>query len=86
MKKIGAKFDPAGSPWARSSGAMVRRGERGSSGELLSADQQRRIDDYWRAELARIGCDFPYDAEFGSSAGEATVPAAAVELRPVPIA
>jgi hypothetical protein len=86
MKKIGAKFDPAGSLWARSRGAMVRRGERGSSGELLTAEQQRRIDDYWRAELARIGCDFPYDAEFVSPAGEATLPAATVELRPVPIA
>ena len=64
MKKIGHKFDPAGSPWSNPRGAMMRRGERGSAGELLSAADQRRIDDYWRAELTRIGCDFPYDAEF----------------------
>ena len=64
MKKIGHKFDPTGSLWSSSRGAMMRRGERGSSGELLSASDQRRIDDYWRAELTRIGCDFPYDVEF----------------------
>jgi len=64
MKKAGHKFDPPDSPWSTSRGAMVRRGERGSSGELLSAADQRRIDDYWRAELTRIRCDFPYDAEF----------------------
>jgi hypothetical protein len=64
MKKNGHKFDPAGSPWSNARGAMVRRGERGSAGELLSAADQRRIDDYWRAELTRMGCDFPYDTEF----------------------
>lgn len=64
MKRIGHRFDPPGSPWSSSRGAMMRRGERGSAGELLSAADQRRIDDYWRAELTRIGCDFPYDAEF----------------------
>lgn len=64
MKKIGHKFDPPGAPWSNGSGAMIRRGQRGASGELLSAADQRRIDDYWRAELARIDCDFPYDREF----------------------
>jgi hypothetical protein len=66
MKTIGHKFDALGSPWAKGArGAMIRRGERGSSSELLTAEQQRRIDDYWRAELARLGCDFPYDDAFG---------------------
>ena len=64
MKKIGDKFDAPGSPWSNSRGAMMRRGQRGSAGELLSPADQRRIDDYWRAELARIACDFPYDMEF----------------------
>jgi hypothetical protein len=64
MKKIGAKFDPAGPPWASSRGAMIRRGERGKSGELLSPAEQQRIDDYWRAELAKLGSDFPYDEAF----------------------
>jgi hypothetical protein len=67
MKLIGQKFDAPGAPWASGQGAMMRRGERGASGELLSAEQQRRIDDYWRAELERIGCDFPYDAAFGTA-------------------
>jgi hypothetical protein len=64
MKKIGHKFDAPGSPWSSARGAMMRRGERGTSGELLSVEDQRRIDDYWRAELARIDCDFPYATEF----------------------
>lgn len=46
---------------------MVRRGESGGSAELLSYEQQRRIDDYWRAELERLGCAFPYDAAFGAA-------------------
>lgn len=65
MKSIGAKFDAPGAPWASSAGSMLRKGESGSSGEMLSAEQQRRIDDYWRAELAALGCDFPYDEAFG---------------------
>lgn len=44
----------------RSSFAYMRRIE------LITRDQQRRIDDYWRAELERIGCDFPYDAAFNA--------------------
>ena len=27
--------------------------------------QQQQIDDHCRAELKRLGCDFPYDAAFG---------------------
>jgi hypothetical protein len=69
MKTISRKFDAVGSPWASGggAGAMMRRGERGTSGELLSAADQRRIDDFWRAELKRIGSDFPYDEAFGAS-------------------
>ena len=65
MKKIGHKFDAPGAPWAKSGGAMMRRGQSGTSAELISAAQQRRIDDYWRGQLAGLGCDFPYDAQFG---------------------
>jgi hypothetical protein len=64
MKKIGAKFDPSGPPWASQKGAMMRRGERGKSSELLSPAEQQRIDDYWRAQLANLGSDFPYDHAF----------------------
>jgi len=64
MKKIEHKFEAPGAPWGNAKGSMMRRGESGASGELIDAEQQRRIDDYWRAELERIGCDFPYDAAF----------------------
>jgi hypothetical protein len=64
MKRIGHKFEAPGAPWANPSGSMMRRGESGRSAELISPEQQRRIDDYWRAELVRLECDFPYDAEF----------------------
>jgi sulfotransferase family protein len=67
MKKIGAKFDPAGPPWASSKGAMIRRGERGKSGELLSSADQKRVDDYWRGELAKLHSDFPYDEAFAKA-------------------
>lgn len=67
MKAIGEKFDSTGlsPPWAQSHGTMVRRGRVGGSGELLSQDQQRRIDAYWRDELHRLGSDFPYDDHYG---------------------
>jgi hypothetical protein len=68
MKRIGQKFDAPGAPWASAAGAMFRRGQRGASAELLSPADQRRIDDYWRAELQRLGCDFPYDEAFGVTA------------------
>jgi aryl sulfotransferase len=68
MKKIEDKFDPRGAPWASTRGAMIRRGERGKSGELLSLADQERIDDYWRAELRKVGSDFPYDEAFAKAA------------------
>jgi hypothetical protein len=65
MKAAVTKFEPGRMvPWAKE-GAMVRRGTSGGSGELLTAEQQQRIDDHCRAELRRLGCDFPYDAVFG---------------------
>ena len=67
MKAHSAQFDTRGlsPPWAKPKGAMVRRGETGSANELLSAAEADRIDDYCRAELERLGCDFPYDTAFG---------------------
>jgi hypothetical protein len=66
MKSIGDKFDTFGlsPPWAAPKGAMVRRGQSGTASELLTPADQTRIDDYWRAELQRIGSDFPYDESF----------------------
>lgn len=67
MKANGRKFDTRGlsPPWASARGAMVRRGERGGANEMLSGADLRRIDDYWRAELDKLGSDFPYDEAFG---------------------
>ena len=40
---------------------MIRKGSQGGSSELLTQAQQRRIDEYFIAELARLGSDFPYE-------------------------
>jgi hypothetical protein len=74
MKKIGNRFDPAGAPWASARGAMMRRGDRGTSGELISAADQRRIDDYWKSELRKLGSDFPYDEAFAPASGTSSPP------------
>ena len=69
MKTISAKFDfMKMTPWAKPEGAMVRRGQRGASDELLSPAMQARLDDHFRTELKRLGCDFPYDEAFGPGA------------------
>jgi hypothetical protein len=65
MKGVGFKFEPGQVvPWG-SSEYMIRKGTSGGAGELLTPEQQRRIDDYCRAELERLRCDFPYDETFG---------------------
>jgi hypothetical protein len=71
MKTIGHKFDSPGAPWGKPAGSMMRRGKSGGSAELLTPEQQRHIDEYWRAELAKLECDFPYDEAFAvADAGE----------------
>lgn len=47
-------------PWSIDT-PMVRKGAQGGSSELLTQAQQRRIDDYFRSELKRLGSEFPYD-------------------------
>jgi hypothetical protein len=69
MKTITHKYDFIKTfPWSKPEGANVRRGKRGGADELLSPELQKRIDDYFRAELKRLGCDFPYDQAFGTRA------------------
>lgn len=79
MKQIGHKFDTAwfAPPWARARGAMIRRGQSGSCGELLSEPEQRLIDRYCSSELERLGSDFDYHANFARGGGAA--PAAAAQ-------
>jgi Sulfotransferase domain len=43
---------------------MSHEGVTGRSGEWLEARFRQRIDEHFRAELRRLGCDFPYDAMF----------------------
>jgi hypothetical protein len=63
MKSIDEKFVPmpkGALPWGDME--MMRQGKSGNSGELLSGEQQKRIDAHCQAELARMGSDFPYAA------------------------
>jgi hypothetical protein len=65
MKTIEHKFETGMMvPWAQPHGAMIRRGQRSGSHELLTAELQQQIDEHCRAELKRLGCDFPYDEAF----------------------
>lgn len=65
MKAIARKFDfVKGAPWTKQEGATIRRGQKGGSSELLLPALQKRIDDYFRGELKRLKCDFPYDEAF----------------------
>ena len=47
-------------PWLPE-GAMMRKGVQGGSSELLSRDRQKEMDAHFRAELRRLGSDFPYE-------------------------
>jgi hypothetical protein len=68
MKAEDARFGPGMVvPWGRPEGAMMRRGASGGSAELLTPEQQARIDAWCAAELERLGSDFPYSATFGAS-------------------
>lgn len=73
MRKIDHKFnlvvpfikrDPEG-------GVMIRRGQSGGSSELITLEQQARIDKFCQEELRRLGCDFPYAMQFTLAAPKA---------------
>jgi hypothetical protein len=65
MKGVEHKFNPPPvTSMAYGEAKMIRKGQSGASSELLTLEQQRRIDDYCRAELKRLGSDFPYDEMF----------------------
>jgi Sulfotransferase domain len=61
MKTIDCKFATFQTvPW-RPASAMIRRGRQGGSSELLTAQQQKEIDERMVAELNRLGSDLPYE-------------------------
>lgn len=66
MKAIDHKFVPPLPPavYRMAKPVMIRKGERGVSGELLTPEQQTAIDRYMQAELRRRGCLFPYHELF----------------------
>lgn len=64
MQRLRDRFDPGRIvPWGKAH-SMLRKGKAGHSAELLSAQLRARIDDHCRAEVRRLGCDFPYDSAF----------------------
>ncbi len=69
MKSIGEKFGGWSSiPW-KSEAPMMRKGVQGSSSELLTLERQREMDEFFMAELKRLGCDLPYEDFCDVSAG-----------------
>jgi hypothetical protein len=62
MKTIDHKFLPGRiSPFGLPTGHMMRSGNKGNSSELLTPQQQARINEHCRRSLQNLGCDFPYD-------------------------
>lgn len=67
MKRMDEKFTPQRPfPFNRrvTGFAVMRKGARGGSSELLSPEQQAAIDRRMKEELERYGCDFPYAQMF----------------------
>lgn len=66
MKAIDHKFVPPMPPAVHRMvrPVMIRTGERGVSGKLLTREQQIAIDRYMQAELQWRGCTFPYHELF----------------------
>jgi hypothetical protein len=61
MKRVDHQFEVwKTAPW-RPKTRMMRKGVQGGSSELLSPDRQRRMDEYFMAELKRLSSDFPYE-------------------------
>lgn len=66
MKSVDHKFYPGEmTPFARPGGRMVRQGKKGTSGELLSVEEQHTIDGYCRQRLQELSSDFPFDHYYG---------------------
>ncbi len=65
MRAIDHKFYPGlVSPFGLPDGKMMREGKSKAAKVLLTAEQQARVDECCRAELKKLGCDFPHDEVF----------------------
>ncbi len=64
MQRNESKFSPPKLRFTRERATMVRSGKTGGSGELLSREQQARIDQHALSELAELKSDFPYAEMF----------------------
>lgn len=64
MKEHESRFGPPHFPLVKKRAKMLRKGKSGKTGELLSPEQQQKIDDYAQQELASLNSDFPYKAFF----------------------
>lgn len=72
MKSVDHKFYPGEiGPFGDGGGRMVRQGKNRASGEILSAAQQKMIDDNCRERLEELGSDFPYEWHYGGQAEDA---------------
>ena len=67
MKSIEDRFNLGGRfRGHRAASRMIRRGQSGGSAEMLSTEEQQRIDAWCRTELVRLDCDFPYGRVFAT--------------------
>ncbi len=64
MKANEPKFAPPRMRFTKERATMIRSGKKGGSSELLSREQQARIDAYCIARLEEIGSDLPYEDLF----------------------
>ena len=64
MKANESQFAPPKFPLVKPGTKMIRRGEAGSSGELLTEEQQKKIDAFAIEQLKALGSDFPYEELF----------------------
>ncbi len=61
MKRHDLAFAPPIQPLpGRAPPVMVRRGRAGGSSDLFTPEDHARLDDFFAAELRRLGSDFPY--------------------------
>jgi hypothetical protein len=66
MSSIDDKFLPMpreNTPWVNNL-KMMREGRSGNAKELLTIEQQHRIDEHFNAALQKLGSDFPYEKYF----------------------